>query len=203
MAGRSDNPPVQLALAVTAATALAATAPSPRALLLRSADLPAGFAGGGAAVVRVSNAAAARDGPPGFLHELRRWHRVVGYRIVFSRPASATGLQEGPLEIRSSASVYESATGAKAALAYTRLHLVPEGTARIALGFPLGDGALEYVSQNASTIGALLVYTVIWRERRVVASVVVVGRVGVVSAADVAPLAQRQDRRIRGQARSR
>jgi hypothetical protein len=145
----------------------------------------------------VSNAAAARDGPPGFATLLRRWGRLDGYRVELTRAATATGLQEGPLAIQTSASVYRTAAGAHAAFAYDRKHLVPRGTARIALGFRLGDEASEYVSQNASGVGDLLEYTLVWRERNVLASLVVIGRVGVVSAADLAPLASAQDRRIR------
>jgi hypothetical protein len=43
----------------------------------------------------------------------------------------------------------------------------------------------------------MLQYRLLWRERNVDASIEITGRVGVVSAADVAPLARRQDARIR------
>jgi hypothetical protein len=43
----------------------------------------------------------------------------------------------------------------------------------------------------------VLHYVLIWREHTVDASIVVTGRVGVVSAADLAPLARRQEARIR------
>ena len=53
------------------------------------------------------------------------------------------------------------------------------------------------MSQGESGVGTLLRYVLIWRERNVDASIVVTGRVGVVSAAEVAPLVLRQDARIR------
>jgi hypothetical protein len=43
----------------------------------------------------------------------------------------------------------------------------------------------------------MLRYVLIWRERNVDAAITVTGRVGVVSAADLAPLARRQEARIR------
>jgi hypothetical protein len=167
----------------------------PMALTLQRGDLARAWQTESAHAV--SNAAAAHDGPPGFAALLRRWGRLGGYRVEFTRAATAKGLQEGALAIQSSASVYRTAAGAHAAFAYDHKHLVPRGTARIALGFRLGDEASEYVSQNASGVGDLLEYTLVWRERNVLASLVVIGRVGVVSAADVAPLARSQDRRIR------
>ncbi len=51
--------------------------------------------------------------------------------------------------------------------------------------------------RGESGLGTMLQYVLIWRERNVDASIVLTGRVGVVSAADVAPLARRQQARIR------
>jgi hypothetical protein len=99
--------------------------------------------------------------------------------------------------VKSAASVYRSAAGARAAFSYARHHLVPRGYAPLALGFAVGQEARQWVSQGASLFGTMLHYLLIWRERNVDASIVITGRVGVVSAYDVAPLARRQQHRIR------
>jgi len=127
---------------------------------------------------------------------LARWGRVDGYQVDFRRPARPGTLQDGPLEVTSSASVYRSESGGRVAFAYARRHFVPAGYAPLALGFALGEEAYQWVSQGESGVGTLLRYVLIWRERTVDAAIVVTGRVGVVSAADVAPLARRQEARI-------
>lgn len=110
------------------------------------------------------------------------------------RPARPATLQDGPLEVKSSASVYRSESGARAAFAYARRHLVPDGYVQLALGFAVGEEARQWVSE---AVGTTLRYVLIWRERNVDAAIVVTGRFGVVSAGDVAPLARRQQARIR------
>ena len=193
--------PARIALAITllvaaavvsAAGAAVPRTPPPATLVLRRADLTTGYTGRGA---RVDNAAAARGAPPGFAAKIARWGRVDGYEVDFTRHTGT--LQDGPLVIRSSASVYRSKSGARAAFAYARRHLVPRGYVPLALGFSIGDEARQWVSQDQSGLGTLLEYVVIWRERNVDGSVVLTGRVGVVSAADVAPLAKKQESRIR------
>jgi len=166
--------------------------PRPATLVLHRADLGAAYAGRGA---RVGNAAAARGAPTGFAAKLASWGRIDGYEVDFTRRTGS--LQDGPLEIKSAANVYRSTAGARTAFAYARVHLVPRGYVPLALGVPLGDEARQWVSQGESGLGTLLSYVVIWREHNVDASIVLTGRVGVVSAADIAPLAQKQDSRIR------
>jgi hypothetical protein len=180
--------------AAAAAAAAAPPTPQPATLVLRRADVGRAYTGRAA---RVSNADAARGAPPGFAANLARWGRIGGYEIDFRRSASPSTLQDGPLAVTSSASVYRSQTGARAAFAYARRHLVPGGYAPLALGFALGDEARLWVSQGDSHLGTMLQYVLIWRTRNIDASIVVTGRVGVVSAFDVAPLARRQQARIR------
>jgi hypothetical protein len=161
---------------------------------LRRADLGRVYAGRGE---RVDNVAAARSGPPGFAAKLARWGRVDGYQVDFTRRASLATLQDGPLEVESSASVYSSTSGARAAFTYARQHLVPTGYVPLALGFAVGEQARQWVRQAASGLGAMLQYLLIWRERTIDASIIVTGRIGVVSAADLAALARRQESHIR------
>jgi hypothetical protein len=190
---------VALALLLIAAGSVSAVAaeprtPPPATLVLRRADLSAAYTGRGAPV---RNADAARGAPPGFATKLARWGRIDGYEVDFTRRVTPTTLQDGPLEVKSSASVYRTATGARAAFDYARRRLVPRGYVPLALGFAVGEEARQWVSQNASGLGTLLVYIVIWRERNIDASIALTGRVGVVSAADVAPLAEKQEAHIR------
>jgi hypothetical protein len=117
---------------------------------------------------------------------------VSHYRVEYARLNGAAGLQEGPLEIDSTAAVYAGAAAARAALR----RAVPRNVAGLAVGYRLGDAAREYVVQLGSALGALLRYTIVWRDGAVEASVTVTGRVGVVSAADLAPPARAQETRI-------
>src|ERR671929_626664 len=135
----------------------------------------------------------AADLPPGFVKE-QAARSAAGYRVEYARPTTATGLQEGPLAITSSAAVYGDAAAARAALRRTE----PHGTAGLRVGYRVGDEAHEYVVQLGSALGALLRYSLFWRDGRVDASVTVIGRVGVVSSADLAPLARAQEARILG-----
>jgi hypothetical protein len=133
---------------------------------------------------------------PGDLHgNFARAHAAgsaSSYRVEFARVNGAAGLQDGPLEIDSTAVVYPGPAGARAALR----RAVPRNVAGLAVGYPRGDEAHEYVVQLGSALGALLRYTIVWRDGAVAASVTVTGRVGVVSAADLAPPARAQEARI-------
>jgi hypothetical protein len=155
---------------VALVVALAVALPQPSACVLRRSDVGAAFTASGA--------------PAG----------TNGYRVDFTRRTGS--LQDGPLFVRSSASVYRSARGAREALAYTARH-VATGYVPLPLGFSVGRDAHQWVRQGESGVGAMLQYLVLWREQNVDASIVITGRVGVVSAADAAPLARRQEARIR------
>lgn len=163
-------------------------------LVLRGGDLGATYSGQGS---RISNADAARGAPAGLAARLRRWGRVDGYDVDFTRRIGVGGLQDGPVEVKSAASVYGSRVGAHGAFVYATRHDVPTGYVPLALGFSVGEEARQWVSEAASRLGEMLQYVLIWRERTVDASIVVTGRVGVVSAADLAPLARKQQARIR------
>jgi hypothetical protein len=135
--------------------------------------------------------------PPGLPARLARLGKTGGCRVDLVVPVTAKGLQEGPLEVISSASVYDGTAGARAAFAYAARSLVPAGYGSLALGFGLADAAREWVRLGAIGYGTMLVYLLLWRDRNVVASLLVVGRVGVVSAATLEPLARPQELRIR------
>jgi hypothetical protein len=148
--------------------ALAVALPQPSACVLRRSDVGAAFTASGAPV------------------------NGNGYAVVFTRRTGS--LQDGPLFVRSSATVYRSASGAHE---YAARYRASAGYVPLALGFAVGRDARQWVRQGESGVGAMLQYLLIWRERNVDASIVITGRVGVVSAADVAPLARHQDARIR------
>jgi hypothetical protein len=149
--------------------AVALALPQPSACVLRRADVGAAFAARGAQV------------------------GSHGYEVVFTRRTGS--LQDGPLLVQSTATVYRSASAAHGSLVY-RSHHVPVGYVPLQLGFSIGRDARQWVRQGESGAGTVLQYQLLWREREVVASIVITGRVGVVSAADVAPLARRQEARI-------
>jgi hypothetical protein len=167
--------------------------PQPGTLVLRKGDLGAAYSAQGS---KVSNADAARGAPAGFAARLRRWGRVDGFEVDFTRRIGVGGLQEGPVEVKSAASLYRTRAGAHGAFVYATRHLVPIGYVPLPLGFSVGDEARQWVSDAASRLGEMLQYVLVWRERTIDASIVVTGRVGVVSAADLAPLARKQQARI-------
>jgi hypothetical protein len=155
---------------VALVVALAVALPQPSACVLRRSDVGPAFTASGA--------------PAG----------ADGYRVDFTRRTGS--LQDGPLFVRSSANVYRSAVGAHLALV-DAARRVPAGYVSLPPGFSVGREAHQWVRQGESGVGAMLQYMLVWRERNVDASIVVTGRVGVVSAADMAPLARRQEARIR------
>ena len=154
---------------VVALVAFAAALPQPSACVLRRSDVGPGFSG---------------RGTPIGSH---------GYEVVLTRRTGS--LQDGPLEVQSSASVYPSASAAHTVL--VSRHRLPVGYVPLPLGFSIGQEARQWVRQGEAGVGTVLQYMLIWRSRNVDASLVITGRVGVVSAADVAPLARRQQARIR------
>ena len=155
--------------------ALAVALPQPSACLLRRSDVGRAFTGRGA--------------PLG----------AHGYEVVFTRQTGS--LQDGPLAVQSSATVYRSASAAHSA--FVSRHRLPVGYVPLQLGFSVGQEARQWVRQGEAGVGTVLQYMLRWREHEVDASIVITGRVGVVSAADVAPLARHQDARIRAALRRR
>jgi hypothetical protein len=193
---------LSVAIGAAAAARGDAAPASTGALVLRPADVGKGFSVRSRETGRRATAEAPISRPRGLLERLARWGKIGGCQVDLVRRLSAAALQEGPLEVVSSASVYRTGSGARAAFAYARRSLVPAAYAPLPLGFRLGQEARQYVRGGPSAVGTLLVYLVVWRQRNVNASLVIVGRVGVVSAFDVAPLARRQEAHIRARLRS-
>jgi hypothetical protein len=154
---------------VIALVAFAAVLPQPSACVLRRSDVGAAFS--------------ARGAPVG----------SHGYEVVLTRRTGS--LQDGPLEVQSAATVYSSARTAHTAFVSPRR--LPVGYVPLPLGFSVGQEARQWVRQGEAGVGTVLQYMLVWRSRNVDASIVITGRLGVVSAADVEPLAWRQQARIR------
>ena len=169
----------------------------PRQLVLRLGDLPPGFATTPVGTGFVDNAQAAAGGPADLPARFRRWGRIGGYQVRFSRPLNARTLQRGPLFIASEASVYRTARGAARAFSYTAHFLIAKSFISLPVDFALGaEQAREYVVET-SVLGLQgLHYLLIWRKQRVVASLSLTGRFGVVSAHDVASPAKKQEAHI-------
>ncbi len=186
-AGRSQG---ELALAAIAGL-------DPRQLVLRLGDLPPGFATSPLGTGFVDNAQAAAGGPADLLTRLQRWGRVGGYRVRFSRRLNARTLQQGPLFIAGEASVYRTARGAAAAFSYSVRFLIAESFISLPVDFALGaDQARAYVVETSVRGLQGLRYLLVWRKQRVVASLSLTGRFGVVSAHDLASPAKKQEAHI-------
>ena len=169
----------------------------PRQLVLRLGDLPPGFAVSPVGTGFVDNAQAAAGGPADLPSRLQRWGRLGGYQVRFSRPLNARTLQQGPLFIASEASVYRTARGAAATFSYTVRFLIAKSFISLPVDFALGaDQARAYVVET-SVLGLQgLRYLLVWRKQRVVATLSLTGRFGVVSAHDLASPAKKQEAHI-------
>lgn len=166
------------AAAVAAVVPLASAAPSPQELVLRQADVPAGFRLDPAESGVRSNAREIEASP-----QLRplfaRWNRVTGYEATFERKGDSS-------EISARADLFRRAAGARSLLVWFDRELrkaSPVPLRRTAV--PIGAGGWAYTG-TAVTL-------VVWRSGRVFAGV---SGEGAVTKARTLALARMQQRRI-------
>lgn len=176
---------------MAAVVAAAATgSPPPTGLVLRLADLPAGFT-----VQRThthaSPADAARDGGT-TVAQLRRWGFRRSYLVQFA--GQPGHMFTGPVTVISAAAVFRAAAGARAANAQARAEDAKIGVEPLRVPAALGREAWGYTYTETRSEGTVRVYAVSWRRGSVQAYVAVNGIVGVVAPQQLFTLAAKQDR---------
>jgi hypothetical protein len=183
-----------LAVIVVGTANAASTSADPKAMVLRLADLPAGFGVTGGHYV--SNVRAARESDGVTVADYRRWGRVSGYERAFTRQAFA-----GLAQVESSASIYKSAHGAAESLhdsfrAAARPH---DGLRfkRLSTGGPIGHESRFYTLRKKSGSITVDVYVVLWRYGTVRAGVTGGGVAGTVVPEQVMVQARKQQRHIK------
>jgi hypothetical protein len=190
-----------VAFAATAAEAMqtrtAGDALDPRALVLRRADLPAGFHPSRRNTGPVSAEQAAQGGPADAVAKLESFGRIAGYQADFARKPTIANLKLGPVDVLSQATVYRDDVGGADAFAYGTQFLVPRGFVRIAPKLKFAQEARLYVLTHTSKGVTVLLYTFVWRRDRVVAVVQTSGVRGVIGPGSVVTFVRKQDRRIR------
>jgi hypothetical protein len=166
------------ALAVPALGLSAAAEVNPQALVLRQADVPAGFRlDRDDSGVRTNEEEAGSE--PRFRRLFRSWGRLTGYEAEFDRQAAAISCR---------ADLFRGARGAAALLAFFDREIrrqPPSAFRRRTVG--VGDGGFVYRGESQSPFVA-----VIWRQGRVFGGVAVFGLAEKVALR----LARAQDRRI-------
>jgi hypothetical protein len=187
-----------VALLATTASTTAATAQQPdtKQLVLRLADLPAGFS-----LTKSYYADNARAGAESTMTAATyaRLGRINGYEADFAREA-LTGI----LSVHSQASTYTTAAGATASthrsFAASDKRQVLDGTPlvwrQVSTGAKLGHEARMYATTVTQQRMTAVVYIAIWRYRTVKAGLTAAGILGTVDAAQVVRLALRQQARI-------
>jgi hypothetical protein len=179
-------------LAVVASSAAGATT-DPKQLVLRLGDMPTGFGAKSRKYVPIT----AGVGGGATLADYKRWGYLNGYEADFTQQGSVSDLLSGAGEIASSASVYKTATGARASLANSSAACTAKNHCeRLQLAEKIGDKATLFKSTSKSSGTTTVVYAVLWVRGSLKASVFAAG-VGVgPSVSAVVKLAQTQDRRM-------
>jgi hypothetical protein len=152
---------VVIAAGVLALPATAAAQVDPSELVLRQADVPAGFRLDRDDTGVRTNEAEAGD-EPRFRALFRRWGRVTGYEAEFDRASAA---------ISSRADLFGSPAGAAALLSFWDREIRkerPSGFRRRSIG--LGEGGFVYRGRSQRPFVA-----VVWRHGRVFGGVAVFG----------------------------
>ena len=170
---------VLVALLVAAGSASGA-APSPQALVLQQADVPAGFRFD-AVESRVQSNASLADGDPESRTIIARSGRLTGYEAVFEK-------KDGTL-IESRADLFRSPAGARILLDWFDREVKKEGATKLTRDVvDIGAGGWFFTHRDASvrfTLG-------VWRHDRVVAYILAFGP----RTKQVLALARAQQRRI-------
>jgi hypothetical protein len=131
------------------------------------------------------------DAPPGERSNPSRFGRIEGWKARYRRPGSQT--TRGPLVIESRADLFEDSDGARSDFEAAMQALETSGRP-----FDLPDLGDESYGATAGddTAGSVRFFTVVWRQRNVLATLSVNGFHGRLQAADVVELARKQQARI-------
>ena len=168
----------------------------PAKFVLAEQDMPTGYVVDASNTRAVTNADAARGRDSAYLRNLQSMGRISGYATGW-RPES-TDVQ-GPLQVESSASTFETVGGASDAFALGLKEASGKFTA-VDMKESIGDEARMFTAVLTSPNGDLTLYTVAWRYDRVLATLAVASLKGTVTPGDAMVFAQKQQERVKAAA---
>lgn len=187
--------PLVLLAAAGTATAGVHASIAPQQLVLRLADLPAGFSIDRNETGPRPNAVVARE-TSSTLVQLARWGRIGGYQATFTREPTLRGLLAGSLEVQSVASVYRTTRGAAASFVQSRTACRKPPFKQLSMGGHLGHEAAYCSMQRMSSGQKITVYVLLWRHGRISAAILLGGLAGVVDPTEAVKLGRKQDARF-------
>lgn len=164
----------------------------PSRFVLVEQDLPTGYVVDDENTRAITNADAAKGRDDSYLRQLLSWGRIAGYASGW-RPATVD--VEGPLQIQSSASTFETVGGAVDAFS-SGLEEVTSEFEEVDAGETVGEESRMWTRGLDAASGQLTVYAMAWRSGQVLATLAVTSRTGGVSANDALAYAQKQEARI-------
>lgn len=161
--------------------------------VLHEDDLPTGYLVDAGNTRAVTNRDSAKGRDESYLRQLESWGRITGYASGW-RPGTPD--VEGPLQVQSSASTFETVGGAVDAYALGIKEAEGTKLTRLELDAGVGDEARMWTTDVESDLGTLAVYQIAWRSGQVLAVVAVTSTKGTVTPGDAIEYAQLQQRRI-------
>jgi hypothetical protein len=164
----------------------------PSQLVLAEADLPNGYIVDAPNTRSVTNADASRGRPASYKQTLESFGRIIGYASGW-KPGSVS--VQGPLQIQSSASTFETDGGAEDAFALG-LKEVDSRYSKVEMAKTIGDESRMYSINLSSGTTQLIQFAVAWRSGRVLATIAVTAEQDTISAGEAEAYAHKQQQRI-------
>jgi len=171
----------------------------PARFVLTEDDVPTGYVVDAENTRAVTNADAARGRDNAYLRNLESMGRISGYASGW-RPGSAD--VQGPLQVESSASTFETVGGASDAFALGVKEVGNKFT-KVEMKESIGDEARMYSTVIKGADGDYTLYTAAWRYDRVLATLSVASLKDTVTPGDAMVFAQKQQERIKAAAREK
>lgn len=129
-----------------------------------------------------------------YLRQVQSWGRITGYAVGWRLDDASV---QGPLQIESSASTFETVGGAEDAFAQG-LTEVPKTVEQVEMKKGVGDEARMWTQTVNGQNGKLAVYLIAWRSGQVLATLATTSQAETAALADAYAYAQKQQDRIAG-----
>ena len=164
----------------------------PALFVLAEQDMPDGYTLDAQNTRAISNADAAKGHDDAYLRQLLSWGRIAGYASGW---LPGTPGPQGPLQIESSASTFETVGGAVDAYA-AGLKEIGSKLKQADPGETVGEESRMWTQTLQSSSGPLTLYSMAWRSGQVLATIAVTAQKDGISADDALAYAQKQQARI-------
>ena len=168
----------------------------PAQFVLAEGDLPTGYVVDASNTRAVTNADAARGRDSAYLRNLQSMGRISGYASGWRPEAPDV---QGPLQVESSASTFETVGGASDAFALGLKEAAGKFT-QVEMKESIGDEARMYTTVLKGANGDYTLYTVAWRYDRVLSTLSVASLKDTVTPGEAMVFAQKQQERIKAAA---